>query len=64
MCILIIDVGSSSVRALLFGHESALISDAIARREYHFDANATTDAHQLRQMVESCIDEKIGRAHV
>lgn len=59
MCILIIDVGSSSVRALLFGHESALISDAIARREYHFDANATTDAHQLRQMVESCIDEML-----
>jgi gluconokinase len=59
MCILIIDVGSSSVRALLFDHESALISDAIARREYRFDADATADAHQLRQMVESCLDEML-----
>ena len=57
MSILIIDVGSSSVRALLFGYESALIADAIARRGYRFDADATTDAHQLRQLVESCIDE-------
>ncbi|MDX2076198.1 MAG: gluconokinase [bacterium] len=57
MSILIIDVGSSSVRALLFGYESALISEAIARRGYRFNADATTDAHHLRQLVESCIDE-------
>ncbi|MCU0480650.1 MAG: FGGY family carbohydrate kinase [Anaerolineae bacterium] len=57
MGILIIDVGSSSVRALIFESGSALTSPKIARREHQFQADATCDAHQLRQLVENCVDD-------
>jgi len=60
--ILIIDVGSSSIRALLFDYESALISQPIIRRDYQFNSDATCDAHQLRQLVESCVDEILAQS--
>lgn len=57
MAILIIDVGSSSVRALVMTSENALRTHAIAKRDYQFDTHSTIDASQLRQWVEDCIDE-------
>jgi gluconokinase len=64
MTILALDVGSSSVRALLFDHNDAgvrLIPDAIAQCEYSFD---TTEAGQstvkpefLLDLVRQCIDK-------
>ncbi len=57
MTALIVDVGSSSVRALLFDREGRLIPGAIARREHRFDADGTTDAVTLRGLVESCLDD-------
>lgn len=64
MSILAIDVGSSSVRALLFetiGDSVHLIPDAIVQRHYQFDTDkegrATVDAVFLRELLESCIDD-------
>ena len=57
MTTLVIDVGSSSVRALLFDDDHQPIADAQARRDHRFDADATADADELRQHVEACIDE-------
>lgn len=64
MTIFALDVGSSSVRAILFDHDEAgvkLIPDAIAQREYSFDTHeagqATVDAVFLRELLEACINE-------
>ena len=64
MTILALDVGSSSVRALLFDHDEngvKLISDAIAQRGYSFDTTepgqATVEPDFLRDLVEHCIEE-------
>ncbi len=57
MAILIMDVGSSSVRALIATSENALRTIALAKRDYQFDTHSTIDASQLRQWVEDCIDE-------
>lgn len=57
MAILIMDVGSSSVRALIAISENALRTIALAKRDYQFDTHSTIDASQLRQWVEDCIDE-------
>ena len=57
MTILVIDVGSSSVRALLLDDDVTPISGAIARRKHQFDAEATADAVHLRRLVEACIDD-------
>jgi len=61
MTILVLDVGSSSVRALLFDDQLTLIPDAIARRKHHFMTDATgkaiADAENLRQLVEATIDD-------
>ena len=56
MTTLVIDVGSSSVRALLFDADNQLIPDAQSRREHHFAADATANSDELRQQVETCID--------
>lgn len=63
MTILALDVGSSSVRALLFENASdgmRLIPDAIAQHHYSFDTDdtgkSTVDAAYLRGLVEDCID--------
>jgi gluconokinase len=64
MAILALDVGSSSVRAILFEHDATgvkLIPDAIVQREYSFDTTepgqATVNPVFLRELLESCIDE-------
>ncbi|MFQ3567867.1 MAG: FGGY family carbohydrate kinase [Aggregatilineales bacterium] len=60
MTMLVIDVGSSSVRALLFDDEARLLPEATARRDHHFDSTAqgqsTADPASLRRAVEDCID--------
>ena len=64
MTLLIIDLGSSSIRALLFDDSARLIPGATRSRRYDFDTDhagaATADAHTLRLLVESCIDEVLG----
>ncbi len=61
MTLLVIDLGSSSARALLFDDAAKLIEGAIASRRHDFITDslglAIADAPQLRRLVESCIDE-------
>ena len=64
MTILAIDIGSSSVRAVLFEHRAEgvhLIPDAIVQKSYQFETDnkgkATVNPIYLRQLVESCIDD-------
>lgn len=61
MSILIIDVGSSSVRALLFDDNAALFPQAETRRTHQFqttqDGGLTAHPETLRQLVEACLDE-------
>jgi len=64
MSILAIDVGSSSVRAILFEADDnvvRLIPGAIVQRHYTFDTDnsgrATVDAVFLRELLEQCIDD-------
>lgn len=54
---LVIDVGSSSVRALLFDEQCQLIPDSIVRQGHSFSLEATADPIHLRELVENCIDE-------
>lgn len=56
MTTLVIDVGSSSVRALLMDENARLIADGLARQTHRFSADSTADAVQLRGWVEDCID--------
>lgn len=59
MQVLILDIGSSSVRAMIFDERGTLVHSA--RRTYSFDVipagAATMDAEVLRQHVEAAIDE-------
>lgn len=64
MSILVIDVGSSSVRAILFEATDAevqLIPDSIVQKPYQFDTDntgkATVNPVHLRELVEACIDD-------
>ncbi len=61
MAILILDIGSSSVRALLFDETLRLIPGALVSRPHQFDHDppgaATLDMDDLQSSVESCIDE-------
>ncbi len=61
MTLLVIDLGSSSVRALLFDDSARLIDGSTRSRRYDFDTDnagrATADAPALQALVESCIDE-------
>ena len=60
MTLLVIDLGSSSVRTLLFDDSAHLIDGSIHSRRYDFDTDrsgrATTDAFALQDLVECCID--------
>lgn len=56
MTVLVMDVGSSSVRALLLDENAAPVADAMVRAEYRFREDATADALTLRLMIETCID--------
>src|SRR4051812_18949180 len=61
MTFLTIDIGSSSVRAILFDEHLNVIENSIASRKYNFDVTAdggsTVNADLLRRLVEVCIDE-------
>lgn len=61
MSLLILDIGSSSARALLFDSRARLIPGAVASRAYQYETQppgaATFEAEWLRGAVESCIDE-------
>ncbi len=63
MALLVIDLGSSSARALLFSDAARLIPDSICSRPLAFTTDAagqaTVDAMRLRQVVEACIDEAL-----
>jgi len=61
MTLLIIDVGSSSVRTLLFNEDMSLIENATVSRSHDFqtdnNGSAVADAHHLQGLVEACIDD-------
>lgn len=61
MTLLVIDLGSSSARTLLFDDDARLIEDSICSRKHDFYTDsagrATADATELQRLVESCIDE-------
>lgn len=60
MTVLVIDIGSSSVRTMLFDEAARPIENAIASRTYTFNTTppgaSIVDALWLRQQVEDCID--------
>jgi len=59
--VLVIDVGSSSVRALLFDDQARPVPGAVASRSHSFTTvppgAATADAIALRDAAEACMDE-------
>ncbi len=61
MTILIIDVGSSSTRALLFDGAADAVAGATAQRSHQFTFQppgaAVTDADDLLRLTEECVDE-------
>jgi len=63
MTLLVIDLGSSSVRTLLFDDEARLIDGSVRSRRYDFLTDsaglAIADADELRTLVESCLDEAL-----
>ncbi len=63
MTMLVIDIGSSSVRTLLFDDGARLIDGSICSRRHDFATDnagmALADAPQLRALVEACIDEAL-----
>lgn len=60
MTLLILDVGSSSVRAMLFDREASLIPDAIVRREHQMitthEGGAYFEVAALQDRIEQCLD--------
>ncbi|MCA9884548.1 MAG: gluconokinase [Anaerolineae bacterium] len=61
MPLLILDIGSSSVRALLFEDDAQVINGSSIQRSHQFNVSepgeATASAEQLRSLLEQCIDE-------
>ena len=59
MTILVLDIGSSSVRALLFDDAARLVTQVARRHQFTTQppGAATFDAEPLRERVEACIDE-------
>ncbi len=61
MTLLVIDLGSSSARTLLFDDDARLIDGSICSRRHDFRTDsgglAVADAPQLRSLVEECMDE-------
>lgn len=61
MTVLVIDIGSSSTRALLCDDAAQPIAGAIAQRKYTFATRphgaATVEAQHLRDLTEACIDD-------
>ena len=63
MTLLVIDLGSSSARTLLFDDDARLIEGSARSRRHDFTTNsaglAIADGPRLRKLVESCIDETL-----
>ena len=63
MTLLVIDLGSSSARTLLFDDDARLIATSVLSRRHAFQTDgagrAIADAPQLRRLVESCIEETL-----
>ncbi len=61
MTVLVLDIGSSSVRARLFDDHAQPIPQAVATRKHSFTTTppgtATADAEELRVLTEACTDE-------
>lgn len=61
MSLLVIDLGSSSARTLLFADDARLLPGAVVSRTHDFASDSrgrsTADAEGLRALVEGCIDE-------
>ncbi len=59
MTILVLDIGSSSARALLFDDEANLLTQVARRHQFTTEPHgaATFDAESLRDRVEACLDE-------
>ncbi len=61
MSLLVIDLGSSSVRTLLFDGDAQLIGDSIRSRKHDFFTDsagqAIADPAAIQSLVESCLDE-------
>lgn len=60
MMLLVLDIGSSSARALLFDAQAQLVQGISAAYTYEFDTlplgSATIDTRKLQEAVEGCID--------
>ncbi|MCY4020063.1 MAG: FGGY-family carbohydrate kinase [Chloroflexi bacterium] len=63
MTLLVIDLGSSSVRTLLFDDGARLIEGAICSRKHDFetdhDGKAEANADHLRALTEACLDDML-----
>ena len=63
MTLLVIDIGSSSVRTLLYTDDARLIDDSVRSRRHDFrtgsDGRATVHAAEIRKLVETCMDEAL-----
>jgi gluconokinase len=61
MTVLVIDLGSSSVRALLFDDKACPIDGAQVKQTHDFASQppgaSTADAEQLRRLTEMCLDD-------
>ena len=61
MTVLVIDIGSSSIRTLLVDDGAQVIPEAVVSRAHNFTTKppgaATADADELRTLTEACIDE-------
>ncbi len=59
--LLVLDIGSSSARAMLFDEQARPLEGAVVQHPYEFETfppgSATLDALMLQREVESCIDE-------
>ncbi|MEZ4671898.1 MAG: gluconokinase [Anaerolineae bacterium] len=63
MSILVVDIGSSSVRALLFDEQAKPIPGALCQIKHSFhtagDGEATADPRHLQQLTEECITQVV-----
>lgn len=58
-CVLVADVGSSSLRVLLFDTKGEPVPGCRSERRYSFSNEGTIDAQTLRHALESCLDETL-----
>lgn len=63
MTFLILDIGSSSIRAMLFDDSARLIPGAMARRPHQFttepEGASTANGLHLQELTEACIEEML-----